>query len=65
LCRALQAESILIERHSGKIHNCIEGPNINGKRLQLREILEAAGVYGSSSKVDDGDGPPICTGGFA
>ena len=51
LCRALQAESILIERIPGKSTIGIEVPNDKRETIALREIIEAQEFSNSPSKL--------------
>jgi S-DNA-T family DNA segregation ATPase FtsK/SpoIIIE len=51
LCLALRAESILIERMSGKSTVGIQVPNHERETIWLREVVEAQEFLGSKSKL--------------
>jgi S-DNA-T family DNA segregation ATPase FtsK/SpoIIIE len=51
LCLALRAESILIERMSGKSTVGIQVPNHERETIWLREVVEAQEFLGSKSKI--------------
>jgi S-DNA-T family DNA segregation ATPase FtsK/SpoIIIE len=51
LCLALRAESILIERMSGKSTVGIQVPNQERETIWLREVVEAQEFLGSKSKL--------------
>jgi DNA segregation ATPase FtsK/SpoIIIE, S-DNA-T family len=51
LCLALRAESILIERMSGKSTVGIQVPNHERETIWLREVVEAPEFLGSKSKI--------------
>ena len=51
LCLALRAESILIERMSGKSTVGIQVPNHSRETIWLREVVEAQEFLGSRSKI--------------
>jgi len=51
LCLALRAESILIERMSGKSTVGIQVPNHERETIWLREVVEAQEFIGSKSKL--------------
>ena len=51
LCLALRAESILIERMSGKSTVGIQVPNHERETIWLREVVEAREFLGSKSKL--------------
>jgi len=59
LCLALKAESILVERMSGKSTVGIQVPNRNREIIWLRENIEAADFIGSTSKLTLGLGKDI------
>ncbi|MFI5104596.1 MAG: DNA translocase FtsK, partial [Terriglobales bacterium] len=51
LCLAMRAESILIERMSGKSTVGIQVPNHERETIWLREVMEAAEFIGTKSKL--------------
>jgi S-DNA-T family DNA segregation ATPase FtsK/SpoIIIE len=51
LCLALKAESVLIERMSGKSTVGIQVPNMNRETIWLREVIESPDFHGGKSKL--------------
>jgi S-DNA-T family DNA segregation ATPase FtsK/SpoIIIE len=59
LCLAMKAESILIDRISGKSTVGIEVPNLHREIIHLRELIESSEFAASSSKLSLGLGKDI------
>jgi S-DNA-T family DNA segregation ATPase FtsK/SpoIIIE len=59
LCLAMKAESILIERVTGKSTVGVEVPNLHREIIHLRELIEASEFAASPSKLTLGLGQDI------